>query len=72
MGGFCVGLVQTGKDLSNLTLEDVRLSAEMGSISASFIIEQQSLPKFEIINGKEKWNNEIASHRLDRIQQYVE
>lgn len=43
-------------------------ACRMGSISASFIIEQWGLPKFTTAGSIERWNDEIPHDRLIEME----
>jgi sugar/nucleoside kinase (ribokinase family) len=39
-----------------------------GSVSASFVIEQQGLPKLTTVNGVDMWNGELPRERLQKLR----
>lgn len=59
LGGFAAGLLLTN-DLYEAML--------YGTVSASFTIEQLGLPKLAIDNGKETWNGDSPSRRLQDMK----
>lgn len=73
LGGFTAGLAMVPRKAENepsWTLEELKKAAQMGSVSASFVVEQQSLPTLSIDqSGLERWNNEQAKTRLHHLQQ---
>ncbi|TRM68493.1 Ribokinase-like protein [Schizophyllum amplum] len=59
LGGLCAGL--------HLAKMDIFKAAAYGSVSASFVVEQQGLPLSSMSNGKEKWNDDVPERRLRRL-----
>ncbi|UZJ52116.1 hypothetical protein CBS101457_001436 [Exobasidium rhododendri] len=76
LGGFTAGLALTDTKGSrqsatplSWTLLEAQRAAQMGSVSASFVVEQQSLPEFHVdAEGAERWNKEAASTRLRELE----
>jgi sugar/nucleoside kinase (ribokinase family) len=77
LGGFTAGLAKVHKDKQQQcneewpcwTIEELKGAAQMASVSASFIVEQQSLPILKHVeDGVEKWNGEEPINRLKTLQ----
>jgi sugar/nucleoside kinase (ribokinase family) len=76
LGGFTAGLAMcsekkpaSSKAMPAWTLKEAQIAGQMGSVSASFVIEQQSLPEFHVSpHGFEMWNHEQANDRLSELQ----
>lgn len=71
LGGFVAGLAMFSRQGdNNWTLEEITKAAQMGSVSASYIVEQQSLPILSVNeSGLEKWNDEEPKKRLHQLEQ---
>lgn len=71
LGGFTAGLAMQKEAEGTLwTTQTLHLAAQLGSISASLVIEQQSLPRLTVRpDGKELWNGETVQSRLRRLQE---
>jgi len=61
LGGFAVGYCNTGDFLE---------ASQYGSVAASFMLEQVSLPRLSVdsSSGLELWNGDDPRRRLNRIQ----
>ncbi|KAI4524890.1 Ribokinase-like protein [Schizophyllum commune] len=59
LGGLCAGLALAGRDIFK--------AAAYGSVSASYVVEQQGLPTASIEYGKELWNGDAPTARLARL-----
>ena len=70
LGGFTAGLALRGQGgVVGWTLEDVTHAAQLGSVSASFVVEQHSLPVLSFSGQvEERWNNESAATRLQSLK----
>jgi sugar/nucleoside kinase (ribokinase family) len=67
LGGFAASLASRPE--GKWSIKEVEQAAQKGSVSASFIIEQQSLPSFAYNSqGVELWNHEQAYTRLHHLQ----
>lgn len=71
LGGFSACLIQTEHDSSSDQVKRVKEAAMHGAVSASLVIEQLGLPHFDVQAGKETWNGEAASDRLDSLRARV-
>lgn len=72
LGGYCIGLLMDEwRDLGP-GLTAFEGSALVGSISASFAIEQSGMPTLSYHEGKELWNGERSLDRLDVMRERVE
>ena len=60
LGGLAIGLTR------GTTVEE---AAVLGSIAASFAIEQVGVPKLTVDTNDERWNDERAEDRLERFMQ---
>ncbi|KAK0570054.1 hypothetical protein OC861_000361 [Tilletia horrida] len=60
-----IGNVAPGSTTSAIEL--LAGCAAKGSVSASFVIEQQGLPFFDRQGGQERWNNSLPAERLKRL-----
>jgi sugar/nucleoside kinase (ribokinase family) len=73
LGGFTAGLAKlhrNGGERKGWTDEELKLAAQMASVSASFVVEQQGLPSLRIDREArvEKWNGEKPASRLALLQ----
>ncbi|KAL1660204.1 Ribokinase-like protein [Schizophyllum commune] len=59
LGGLCAGLALAGRDIFK--------AAAYGSVSASYVVEQQGLPSSIIEGGVELWNGDAPQTRLARL-----
>ncbi|KAI5894322.1 Ribokinase-like protein [Schizophyllum commune H4-8] len=59
LGGLCAGLALAGRDIFK--------AAAYGSVSASYVVEQQGLPAASVEGGKELWNGDAPAARLARL-----
>ena len=48
------------------------LAAAMGTVAASFAIEQVGMPKLEMVNGDERWNGVNVEERMEEYRKRVE
>lgn len=72
LGGYCIGLLMDDwRDLGP-GLTPFEGAALVGSVAASFAIEQSGMPKLTYHEGKELWNGEGSFDRLDVIRERVE
>jgi len=60
LGGLAIGLSR------GVTVEE---AAILGSVAASFAIEQVGMPKLIVDGNDERWNDERAQDRLERFMQ---
>lgn len=73
LGGFVAGLARSKRDGTSWSTEDVRLSAQMGAISAAYTIEQRGLPTITYKRQgsdqlQERWNADLPLDRLRKLQ----
>ncbi|KAL1721374.1 Ribokinase-like protein [Schizophyllum commune] len=59
LGGLCAGLALAGRDIFK--------AAAYGSVSASYVVEQQGLPTATVEDGEELWNGDAPAARLARL-----
>ncbi|CCX34301.1 Similar to Uncharacterized protein C16C9.01c; acc. no. Q09839 [Pyronema omphalodes CBS 100304] len=63
IGGMSVGLVRTG---------DILKAAAVGSVAASYAIEQIGMPEIKETEGGETWNRERVGERLEKYVKRVQ
>ncbi|CAF9911948.1 hypothetical protein IMSHALPRED_010650 [Imshaugia aleurites] len=77
LGGYCIGLLMDewrdlgpGQIAPGLT--PFEGAALLGSVAASFAIEQSGMPRLSFHEGNELWNDERSLDRLDVMRKKVE
>jgi len=65
IGGMSISIARNGS-------AKFVLAAAMGTVAASFAIEQVGMPKLEMVNGEERWNEVRVKERMEEYRKRVE
>lgn len=72
LGAYCIGLLMDEWRNLGPGLTPFEGGALLGSVAASFAIEQSGMPKLSYREGKELWNDERSLDRLEVMRKRVE
>ena len=72
LGGYCIGLLMDEWCDLGPGLTPFEGAALYGSVAASFAIEQSGMPKLTYHEGRELWNGEGSSDRLDVMRKRID